>query len=66
MIDKWTHDKYEEDLQNRRTDAELIERYGFNIRDCAPDQIDFSRPLGQSDDGRSPAEVSVEFISQFD
>ena len=50
MGEKWSHDKYDDELQNPRSQQELVDRYGFDIRTLNPDQIDFSRPLGQTGD----------------
>ena len=50
MIEKWSHDKYDDDLQLPRTQQELVDRYGFDIRALNPEEIDFTRPLGQQSD----------------
>lgn len=49
MQDKWSHDKFEESLQQPRTFDELVERYGFDIR-ALPADADFSKPIADSDD----------------
>ena len=59
MGEKWSHDKYDDDLQNPRTQQELVDRYGFDIRTLNPDQIDFSRPLGQTGDETPPSSTQA-------
>lgn len=57
MIEKWSHDKYDDDLQLPRSQQDIVDRYGFDIRALNPEEIDFTRPLGQqSGDNMSPNE----------
>ena len=59
MGERWSHDKYDGDLQNPRTEQELVDRYGFDIRNLNPDQIDFTRPLGQNGDETPPSSTQA-------
>ena len=49
LDDKWSHDKFEETLQQPRTLDELVERYGFDIRSL-PADADLSKHLQDSDE----------------
>jgi hypothetical protein len=59
MVDKWSHDKYDDDLQLPRTQQELVDRYGFDIRSLNPDEVDFSTPWNQGNEHLSPNEMDT-------
>ena len=64
MVDKWSHDKYDDDLQLPRTQQELVDRYGFDIRSLNPDEVDFSTPWNQGNEHLSPSEMEMERTRQ--
>ena len=56
MIEKWSHDKYDDDMQLPRTQQELVDRYGFDIRSLNPEEVDFSQPWNENGGNLSPSE----------
>jgi hypothetical protein len=44
-VEKWSHDKFDDEQQMPRSQAELVDRYGFDIRELDPTATDFSRPI---------------------
>lgn len=47
-VEKWSHDKFDDEQQQPRSVAELVDRYGFDIRELDPTTADFSRPIASN------------------
>lgn len=48
QVERWSHDKFDDEQQQPRTVQELVDRYGFDIRELDPTATDFSRPIAQN------------------